>query len=640
MQNESQNMTYLIPEWNLQKMKANIENLNKQMDGHGHVDYEITGEVTKTTEKGTARYFEVKASGDFGIGAIKYLGRSMPFSEKDDRIFSTINPNLSVADWKSIKSHGTGCDCCKTNRDRKEMYYFKCEDDFHVGDEVFKKGSICSVGSSCVDKFVGIKALDILQKFAGLGTQESRPGVVERIYIDPIRFSGYMDSVARSHVDDVYTYIIKHHPNLFSQEPLKNSGELREELQNARQANDETIDEIISLADKYCEQDNIPLATYRKLSMSKTGKGYGCEGTIAKTSKALYSMLEDDHYDVNYFKNPYRVILMERLCQNYGLTKESVDNTLSEKSQSLRTFIERAMVANPNYAVEMISNENMTTMSNVLDSGLRIHKDYAQFIVDIFDEAYLRQKQDTTYHEDTKRAFVEKKSVDGRSFLVGTNASGDGKTEAWLSVDDVKQKGLSLKNVCDLMSGGVVDGMRWSTSPYKKYAFIKQVQTNEKIISNTRLSIEDSLYVKSNVFDRTGHRVNWTKPEPGYLYAKSVSRLNHGEGRPVTAYVGLDPTDKAPAQIDVFDYHVKRNNKDTSWIITIPDKTKPLQVKRQLSNGAIVNESWLLDDIDKARKQTSKSYHDQQRSQQRGDAADLVANNITDSPSDDRKLDY
>lgn len=637
---DSSALEFWVPEWNLDKMKEQFANLNKELEGHGHASYAIIGKAVRDTKLGPALMYKVRSDGEFQVKQIKYLGRSVRATEKDHRLYSTINPNLSMEDFEAIKSHPLGCDCCKTDRNRNEMYYFKCTDDFTVGDSVFKKGEICSIGSSCVDKFVSKKARDIVETFAGKGLgEESGPHGTAHTYIDPVRFACYMDRVAVSHIDDVFQYVCKqykdHFPDAFAvgnSKSARKANEFADAFVSESWSNTDMAD-FKQIHEKYGDPDKQPYVTYRKLS--KQSKGYGCEGSISKTAKAIYLMLEHGYFEPSFFKNTAQAQILKDLCESYGITKSSVDSKMSEKCDTIKKVIQEGMKEKPECALDEINNLNLETMSDIIDSGLRINKDYSQFIVDIFDQKYLSAMQDARYHEIENPAFV---TFDGytpgevavyskTSDQIDDKAGKKGRLPSWL----VKKYDIKPKDAYELLVGGVVNlqGSYYRVVDTGRDEYLKFEQVSRDkiayVVKNNRVSLEESKM--SETFNPDGSRVSGAqdnhsgvvvKPNrsyPAFLNVKQTAvsygfDSEKGKRVPMYAAVRINTNDKAPALINIKDCKLCPNK--TGYGIMVSDPASLLEVIRVVEkNGAAVKQvdRMTCDQINAARSQAHDEYH-------------------------------
>lgn len=637
---ESEALEFWVPEWNLDKMKEQFANLNKELEGHGHADYEITGKAIRNTKLGSTLMYKVRSAGEFQVKQIRYLGRSVRATEKDHRLYSTINPNLSMEDFEAIKSHPLGCDCCKTDRNRNEMYYFKCTDDFTVGDAAFKKGEICSIGSSCVDKFVSKKARDIVETFAGKGLgEESGPHGMAHTYIDPVRFACYMDRVAVSHIDDVFQYVCKeyrdHFPDAFSvgnSKSAKKAQEFADAFATGSWSDADRAD-FAKIREEYGNPEYQPYVTYRKLS--KQSKGYGCEGSISKTAKAIYMMLEHGYFEPSFFKNTAQAQILKDLCESYGITKSSVDSKMSEKCDAIKKVIQDGMKEKPECALDEINNLNLETMSDIIDSGLRINKDYSQFIVDIFDQKYLSVMQDARYHEIENPAFVTFDDYTPGEVAVYSKkpaqieAEGDkkGRLPSWI----VKNYDIKPRDAYELLVGGVVNlkGKYYRVTDNGRDSYLRFEQVfRDRIkytVKNTRVALEESKM--SETFNPDGFRISFAQDEnpgivikqnrshPAFLNVKSTAILyqfDEAQGKKVPAYAlaMIDMNDKTPARIDIKGCKLCPNK--TGYGILISDPTSLLKVDRTVEKNGVdtkQTEYMTCDQINAARSKVRDEYH-------------------------------
>lgn len=643
---------FWVPDQNLVKMKTQFDNLNKELEGHGHASYEIVGDDYRDTKNGPVHMYKVRSSGEFQVKQIKYLGRSVRASEKGHRLYSTINPNLSMEDFEAIKSHPLGCDCCKTDRNRNEMYYFKCTDDFKVGDAEFKAGEICSIGSSCVDKFVSKKARDIVETFAGKGLgEETGPHGTAHTYIDPVRFACYMDAVAVSHIDDVFQYVCKkyrdHFPDAFTignNKSAKKADEFADAFRTSSWS-DADMTDFKQIRDMYGDPGKQPYVTYRKLS--KQSKGYGCEGSISKTAKAIYMMLEHGYFEPSFFKNTAQAQILKDLCESYGITKWSVDSKMSQKCDAIKKVIQDGMKANPECALDEINNLNLSTMSDIIDSGIRINKDYSQFIVDIFDQKYLSTMQDARYHEIENPVFV---TFDGykpgtvsfyskESDQIEANTGRKGKLSSW----DVEKYGIKPKDAYELLVGGVVSlnnkYYRVASKGDNSYLRLEQVSRDKikYVVKNNRVALEESKM--SETFNPDGSRIasaqgansgveiKYNKSHPSFLNvgAKSIEYLDKDKKIPAYAAVSIDVNDAAPAKVNIRGCKICQNR--SGYGVIIPDSKSLLSVERTVKrNGALIKQTDYMtcDQINACRSRSKDAFD---KMEKRAEQVGISSNN-------------
>lgn len=658
-QNDPDELDFWVPEQNLEHMETQFKNLNEELEthGHGHASYEIMGKEMRHTDKGDMLMYQIHPVGEFHVDGVEYLGRYLRMTDenKDTKEgghfkFSAINPNISEDDYKEIESHPKGCDCCKKSyTNQSEFYCFRCTKDFTVGKSNFKEGEICFLGSSCVDKFVSKKASAIVSQFAGKGMGEVYGERSQSYtYIDPVLFAGYMDTVATSHIDDVYQHICK---KCKDDMPVTKTHTSARKLaidfaDSAWSEDDKNI--FKSISEQYGDPKNPPYATYRKITKSKDGKGYGCEGSISKTARAMYLMMENGYYDTAFFKNTAQVQVFKDLCKNYKITKDTIHEKMSEKGDDFKKVIQDGMQQNPQCALDEIHNINLETMSDIVDSGLRINRNYTQFIVDIFDQAYLSEKQDARYHETTN----------GKTFEIKSNRD-NGKQEIWSekgqieAFDDKKgmipkwainRYSITLQNTCELFTGGVVplrDQRTNKTNYYrltnnndKDYLELAQISATDikNIVKNSRVAMEQSRM--SEIFNPDGSRIlqpenvtqnttqnvttNTTtktnKPPMIHLTPNAVRyRYDVAQKKKVPAYatIRLDANDIKPAFIDIRNESIHKYETGAYGIV-VPNESHKFKVRRTVNeNGRYIEKTYDMtyNQIDQARSKASEDYY-------------------------------
>ena len=681
-QNDPDKLDFWVPEQNLEHMETQFKNLNEELEthGHGHASYEIMGKEMRHTDKGDMLMYQIHPVGEFHVDGVEYLGRYLRMTDenKDTKEgghfkFSAINPNISEDDYKEIESHPKGCDCCKKSyTNQSEFYCFRCTKDFTVGKSNFKEGEICFLGSSCVDKFVSKKASAIVSQFAGKGMGEVYGERSQSYtYIDPVLFAGYMDTVATSHIDDVYQHICK---------KCKDDMPVTKTHTSARQLatdfagsawSEDNKNIFKSISEQYGDPKNPPYATYRKITKSKDGKGYGCEGSISKTARAMYLMMENGYYDTAFFKNTAQVQVFKDLCKNYNITKDMIHEKMSEKGDDFKKVIQDGIQQNPQCALDEIHNINLETMSDIVDSGLRINRNYTQFIVDIFDQTYLSKRQDTRYHETTN----------GKTFEIKSNRY-NGEQEIWSekgqieAFDDkrgmipkwaINRYNITLQNTCELFTGGVVtlrdqktdktNCYRLTSSNDRNYLELAQISATDikNLVKNARVAQEES--IMSDIFNPDGSRIS--QPENVtqntvqnvttntntnantnglpviHLTPNAVRyRYDVAQKKKVPAYatIRLDANDIKPSFIDIRNESIHKYETGAYGLV-VPDKSHQFKVKRtDNENGRYIEKTYNMtyDQIDQARSKASEDYYAaKNKSAEQTNANGLTTINLT-----------
>ena len=387
------NKTFLIHESRIDLLKTKFDNINKKLKNNSNLDFSIVGEKFKdyVDSKGNrynnSRYFEVELEGNIVFKNMDYVG--VAYATDKGNVVQPFG-KMSKSEFDDIANrHGMGCACCNTERNRKELYLFRCtEDSKGFGNADLKKGEIYSVGSSCVDAFTDMKALQAIQELSGVvdeGSKKLRKSDLAPKYLDPKKFAEYAMAVGSSRLDDAYSYLKNHYTI------------------NANPG-DEALKKVFG------EYKN-SAQTYRKLYSNNTI--YGVEGSITKAAKAAYMLNEYNYVDKKYFKKDIEVEVFKKFMEYSGF-----NHILDTSKKSKETAAEIA-----NSAEKMFENDSLSQVIQKKNAGTimkssRVHIDHAQMITDACDIYYLKNHSGVMHEEPNKRYEI-KRTEDGRRYAEG-----------------------------------------------------------------------------------------------------------------------------------------------------------------------------------------------------------------------------
>ena len=399
--NTTEDSIYYVHESRLPTFQRRLKNVNLHMAGNGLVSCSILG-----TEQAMYRdangntfddtYYKVKVDGAVKFKGMECLGR-ISFANKDsDTSFAKkYSTNLSADDSAFLlKSHDRSCDCCgRKNERRLDFYAFKCTEDVTMNNEngesiKFEKGHYYKVGTSCVEKFMGKEAIEVVSDLTGLVDEQSSPRTGSRVkpnFYDVKKLTKYALLVGKYKIDEAYNC-----------------------YRHNRAADWDLVERDGKVYSDYCSS-----VSYRHVNKSKSPYGYS-SGSIIETAKAIYCLNELDpnlyNYDF-YFASGTKDVddtkrYVREICEETGFNRE-----LKKKNSAIDKLCNKILSADENRT--MISDLSsvdafIASDKESLESISLIRGDYAQLLTDLCDDYLLKHESGTKklmMHEDTEPLF-------------------------------------------------------------------------------------------------------------------------------------------------------------------------------------------------------------------------------------------
>ncbi len=385
----SQNNLFLIHESRIDLLRTKFDNLNDKINNDSSIDFTIVGEKfddyvdSEGVKHKNSRYFEIELEGNIAFNNLDYLGVAYVTDEGN-----VVRPfgEISKDEFREISNrHGMGCACCNKERNRKELYLFRCtEDSKGFGGNDLKEGEIYTVGSSCVDDFTNVKALKVIQGLSGIveeGSKKLKKSELAPKYLDPQRFAEYAMAVGSSRLDDAFQYY-KENPSVHRMDSKKG----------------------------YAAYKN-SCKTYRRLKSNNTA--YGVEGSITRTAKAAYFLNECGYVDMKFFGDEHKLKVFKDFMEYSGFNH--ILNT-SEKSKETAANIAKS-------AEKIFENDSLSQIIQRKNAGTimkssRIHVDHAQMVTDACDVYYLKNHSGVM-HEEPYARYEVKESWNGNEYAQG-----------------------------------------------------------------------------------------------------------------------------------------------------------------------------------------------------------------------------
>ena len=361
--------SFLIHESRIDKLKAKFEQLNSSVKNGSNIDYMIVGEEFqpytdksgRVTDK--SRYFKVALKGNVVFDNMTYLG----IADVDSNAVIPYGDITRDEFFKLANKHDRSCACCNKERNRKELYFFKCNNDMtdSKGNQ-FQAGEVYTVGSTCVDEFAGTKALSILKDLSGTFDNErirERAKDASPKYVEPKRFAAYVIAVGASRLDDL----------------------MRSDYRNFKDA--------VKSGE-----------THRRLYKSNTS--YGVEGTIAKTARAAY-FLNEYGYAVPPYDEKGNADRFKEFMEKSGFLK--IVNNANVNSVADKIIKD----CDKDFEKDSLTQTIQTVNAGKVLNSRRIHSSHVQMIVDACDGYYLEHHSGLLHEESKPRYTVGKKSYIG-----------------------------------------------------------------------------------------------------------------------------------------------------------------------------------------------------------------------------------
>lgn len=389
----SSKMITMIHESRLPTLETKFKNINKKLKGHGQIGYKITGAqfAPYTDSNGVKHddglYFNVETQGAARFSNMEYIGKIDILDGKEN----LIRPygKITEDEYNQLASfHGTECACCNVSRKRNDLYAFRCTET-SVNPETgvtYEAGKIYPVGSSCIDKFTGLHAKEIIDQMSGeidLSQKESASRDSKPTYIDAKKFMMYALQVGNTRLDEAFSFY-KRHPSVKQDSP------------------EDVYDKVMSSP-----------KTYRIMS----GKDDKAKGNITATALAAYRLCEDGYVDNSFFKNDDYVNMFKSLMKvcdfNDGLPM------MAKASDKIKSIYAKNIESDDMY-IKLLGHN-----AQALCNTEYLHESHAQKLVDVCD-AYFLSHNSCAMHESEKPLYdvVDNYNTVKGKFTIGKTDSG------------------------------------------------------------------------------------------------------------------------------------------------------------------------------------------------------------------------
>ena len=436
-----------IHESRLPLLETKFRNINKKLKGQGQIGYRVVGTSlgpyidSNGIRHDDGLYFNVETQGAARFSNMEYIGKiDVTGGDKN-----TIRPyaEISESEYEQMSSfHGTECACCNASRKRNELYAFRCTETTTNPETgvTYEAGKVYPVGSSCIDKFTGVHAREIIDEMSGeidLREKEVIPRKIRPAYLDARKFMMYAMQVSNTGIDEALSFY-RRHPSFKHDTP-------------------ENIYDTATASAK----------TYRTCTGTQVED---MVGNITSTACAIYHLCEDGYVDRAFFKNEEQLEMLKGLMKvcNFEEGLSMMESTADRIRNLYSSDIE-----SDNMFLKLVGH-NTAALSN----AEYIHDSHAQKIVDVCD-AYFLARGSCAMHEDKTIPY----SVDDYgnivgNFVIGKTPSGESKT-AEVKINSCKYYGHSLNS-------------RELTKLYNGYPVILEDCSNNGKPFKAVVSIQDS----------------------------------------------------------------------------------------------------------------------------------------------------
>lgn len=453
-QNTSSSIHGKIHESLLPLLEAKFRNINKKLKGQGQIGYKVVGTVLGpyTDVNGERHddglYFQIETEGAARFQNMEYIGK-IDVTGGDT---NTIRPYAKIdeSEYQTMMDfHGTECACCSTSRKRNELYAFRCTETSTNPETgaIYEKGKIYPVGSSCVDKFTGVHALDIIQELSGeidLQEKDVEHRKVKPSHLDAKKFMQYAMAVSNSGIDEAFSFYRRH-----------------------RSFHNDSAENIYDVA-------MASPKTYRTCIGTTVEE---MTGNITRTAVAAYHLCEDGYVDRSFFKNDEQLQMFKDLLRVSSFEERL---PMMERTAQRIKDLYATDIQSDNMYLKLLGH-NMGALANTEF----IHDSHAQKLVDVCD-AYFLQRGSCAMHEDKTVPYEvdDYGSIEGR-FVIGRTPDGKPK-ETTVKINNCEYYGHSLNSVelTKLYNGYpvILEDCQNNGRPFKAVVSIQESYTGKHML--------------------------------------------------------------------------------------------------------------------------------------------------------------